>query len=176
MSFHKIHPFWLDHGVEPCSSPCIYLWGLHLKDVCAEFVLVGRGYLYCIQRLYFLACCSVMSKSCWIKAWMSLNFSSLTITYLEHVVMTTTRSKPLKQQRNTIFALKKGEKGFPLKMKCFWINGVYSDFTKFYLWKYSLHSCQKVLAQSKVGVTQRNTAQIYGVFANVRKSLNLQYL
>ena len=31
--------------------------------------------------------------------------------------MTTTRSKPLKQQRNTILALKKGDKGFPLKLK-----------------------------------------------------------
>lgn len=31
--------------------------------------------------------------------------------------MTTTRSKPLKQQRNTIFALQKREKGFPLKLK-----------------------------------------------------------
>lgn len=31
--------------------------------------------------------------------------------------MTTTRSKPLKQQRNTISALKRREKGFPLKLK-----------------------------------------------------------
>lgn len=31
--------------------------------------------------------------------------------------MTTTRSNPLKQQRNTIFALKRREKGFPLKLK-----------------------------------------------------------
>lgn len=144
---------------------CVQNLYWYAEVICTVF----RGYIFelvalqCLSHVELKHGCHLTSRLLLSHTW-------------EHVVMTTTRSKPLKQQRNTIFALKKGEKGFPLKMKCFWINGVYSDFTKFYLWKYSLHSCQKVLAQSKVGVTQRNTAQIYDVFANVRKSLNLQYL